>query len=363
MPYCSKCGTELAGDEDFCPKCGTSITSSMVETTKRRGRKPISAIAVVLIAVVAAAVVLTAVGTVAFLPIQIVGPVTRRMSVPSMSGINMLNLSLTADIAGVNISFEDLTGELRSPSIILNTSAKAKVSAFGSSEFLERFMPVWHYETEGDALIVIAKQDVGPVFWPRYSSLNVTFDVRIDSSMHSSLDVLVSTGEIVMNTQEKIVIDSLALEVTTGSVETRLAEDVVLKGDVSAVATTGSVRLLWDNAIVTQDVQVDAIATTGSVDVNIKEDDSLQSDITLNAEVITGEVDFTIDIQGDVGAMIISIVAAGGVDVDRRGGFSGSDTALRSSNYPADHNFSINLEATTGGIDIDAKYTHKNMLT
>jgi len=361
MPYCSKCGAKLGGEEAFCPRCGASVISLVAEPLGRRERKPIGVLAIALIALITVAVVIAAVATFALLPIQIAGPVTRQMSVPSASDVNVLNFNLTADIAGVNISFEDLSGEWQSPSIILNASATAKVGAFGSSDFLERFMPVWHDETEGDVLTVTVRQDVDMFFWPHYSSLNVTFDVRIDSSMNSSLNVRVSTGGIVVETQAGVVLDSVALEVTTGSVETRLVKDVVVSGDVSATVTTGSVRLFWKNVIVAGDVQVEVLVTTGGVEVTVEEYAGLQGDITLNAEVTTGGVDFAIDIMGDAGAMITSSVTVGGVDVDRRVGFSGPDTALQSSNYPADHNFNVHLRTTTGGIDIDAEYTHSNI--
>jgi hypothetical protein len=75
------------------------------------------------------------------------------------------------------------------------------------------------------------------------------------------------------------------------------------------------------------------------------------------ADATTGGVNFAVDIQGDVGAEIESIVTTGGIDVDRQVGFSGTAFLLRSDNYPANHNFDVSLETTTGGIDIDAKYT------
>ncbi len=56
-------------------------------------------------------------------------------------------------------------------------------------------------------------------------------------------------------------------------------------------------------------------------------------------------------------AKIESSVTTGGIDVDRRVGFSGPEALLQSSNYPAGSNFDVTLKTTTGRIDIDAKYT------
>lgn len=357
MPYCSKCGAKLKEDENFCPKCGTPVVSPRIAPERGRARRPLSILAIALIAIVVIAVVVAVVAALTVLPIHTVGPITRGMSVPSESGVDILTLNLTADVAGVNIIFEDLTDKWQSPSIILNASATAKAGVFDSADFLERYMPVWHDDTDGNVLIVTVEQDVDPINWPRYTSLNVTFDIRIDPSMNASLNVMIATGGIVVGTQAGVVLDSLTLEVTTGGVEAWLMEDVVVAGDISIEVTTGGVRLFWENVVVPDDVWVDAMTTTGGVEVDVEADERLQSDITLRAEATTGGVAFAIDIQGDVGAIITSSVTTGGIDVDRRVGFSGSTELLQSSNYPAAHNFDVNLRVTTGGIEIDAKHT------
>jgi hypothetical protein len=50
-------------------------------------------------------------------------------------------------------------------------------------------------------------------------------------------------------------------------------------------------------------------------------------------------------------------VTTGGVDIDKQIGFSGTKALLQSSNYPAEHNFDVNLRTTTGRISLDAEYT------
>ena len=355
MPYCSKCGAEIDEDTKFCPACGIPVGQPAAEPERRRkDRRLISTLAIILIAIIAIAAIITAL---AFSPVNTVGPVTRRMSVPSKSGVNTLNIDLTADVAGVNIAFEDLTGEWQSPSIILNASATARVGVFGSPDFLERFMPVWDDDTEGNVLTVTVEQDIDAINWPRYSSLNVTFDIRIDPSMNTSLSVKTITGGILMDTQAGVVFNSLSLEVATGGVEANLVEDVVVAGDVSVKATTGGVKFSWDNVILTDDVLVNATTTTGGVDVDVTQDEGLLGNVTLRAEAVTGGVNFAIDIRGDVGAKIESSVTTGGISIDRQVGFSGTETLLVSDNYPAGSNFNVSLKTITGGVDLDAKHT------
>lgn len=360
MPFCSKCGTELDEDAKFCPKCGTP-TGPPVTAPERRDieRRPMSILPIVLIAIIVIAAVAAAL---AFLPIRPVnvGPTHSRMSVPYKSGVDTLIFDLTAELAHVNIIFENLTGESQSPLIILNANASAtvRVGIFGSADntTLERFMPVWDDETEDNVLTVTVTQDVDTIGWPRYSSLNVTFDVHIDHSLKTSLDVKTTTGGIDLETQAGIVLDSLILDVTTGGVEAELVEDVIVAGNVSVSATTGGVELFWDDVTISDDVQVNAVTITGGVDVSITQEE-LSGNVTLEARATTGGVSFAIDIKGDVGAKIVSSVTTGGVDAKRRVGFSGLDDDLHSSNYPASQNFDVNLETVTGGIDIDAKHT------
>ncbi|MDH5448679.1 MAG: zinc-ribbon domain-containing protein [Candidatus Bathyarchaeota archaeon] len=356
MPYCAKCGAELEKDAKFCPNCGTAVGSLMTEPERRRkGIRPINTLAIILIALIVAAVVIT---TIALAPVRTVGPVTKRMSAPYKSDVNTLNLNLTADVARVDIVFENLSDEWQSPSIILNVSATARVGVFGSSDFLERYMPVWQNTTVGDVLAVTVKQEVDNVHWPWYSSLNVTFLIRIDPSMNTSLNIKTSIGGVVLGTQETgVVLNSLSLEATTGGVEANLVGPAIVAGDVSLKTTTGGVKLSWNNVIVVNDIEVNGTTVTGGVEMNVKQHGNLLGNITLKAEAITGGVDFAVDIKGDIGAKIESSVTTGGIDVDRQVGFSGTEISLQSSNYPASYNFDVTLKTTTGGIDIDAKYT------
>jgi len=322
----------------------------------KKERRPINVLAIVLIALLVIAAVIVAIVAITFLPIRAVD-VERQMSVPYTSGVNTLNLDLIADVASVTIAFEDLTDELQSPSIVLDASATARAGVFAPPDSLERFMPVWYDETEGNVLTVTVRQDIDTLDWTWYSSLKITFDIRIDPSMDTSLNIKTNTGGILLDTEAGVNLTSLSLEATTGGVEASLVDDIVVAGDISVETTTGGVKLFWDNVIVTNDIQVDALTTTGGVVVDVKQDKELSRNVDLKADATTGGVNFAVDIQGDVGAEIESIVTTGGIDVDRQVGFSGTAFLLRSDNYPANHNFDVSLETTTGGIDIDAKYT------
>ena len=343
MPYCWKCGAELKEDDKFCPACGTPVGAPKVEPERRMKRKPISTLAIVLITLFVSAAVIVAI---AFLPIRAVD-ITESRDAPYQTGVDTLDLDFTADVAQVNVAFEDLSGKL----VTLDVSVTGRVGVFGSLDVLDL---TFDSTTDGNVLTVTSEVDI----ISRYSwSLNVTCDILIDPSMKASLDVKTSTGGIILNTQAGVVLDSLSLEATTGGVEAKLVENIRIDGDISLMTTTGSVKLSWDNVIVTKNLLVNGITTTGGVNVDINQDEELAGNITLRAEATTGGVDLTIAIQDDVGAKIESSVTTGGIDIDRQVGFSGTESSLQSDNYPANTNFDVTLKTITGGIDIDAEYT------
>jgi len=361
MPYCSKCGAELSEDAKFCPFCGIPAGPPEVAKPeperKEQPKRPISTLAIVLIAlIVVAAVVVAVAAALSFLPVRTVGPVTSGVSVPSSTGVDTLDLSLVADVARIRILFEDLSKEWQSPSILINASATGRVGFSGSEDVLNRYMPISETSVDGSVLTVTVTQDVGLIAWPRVSSLNVTYLVRIDPSMKTSLDVVTTTGGILMDTQAGVILKTLRLEATTGGVEARLDEVSVTAEIVSLKTTTGGVKLFWDNVAVADAVEVKTLTTTGGVEVDVKQDEELLGDVVLNAQAVTGGVRFELEIKGDLGAKIESSVATGRIDIDRRVGFSGTSTNLESNNYPASSNFEVTLKTTTGGINIDAKY-------
>jgi len=351
MPYCWKCGAELDEDAKFCPTCGTPVGPPVAKPERRRikreKRRPLSTLAIVLIVLLVSAAIIVAI---AFLPIRAVD-VSESRDVPYQTGVDTVILDFTADVAHVNVAFEDLVDKL----VTLDVSATGRVGVFSSPDVLADVLDLTFDDTiVGNVLTVTSEVDT--VTWYSWS-LRVTCDIRIDRSMNASLDVKTSTGGIVMDTQAGVVLNSLSLEATTGGAKANLVEGVVVAGDVSVKTTTGGVEFSWDNVNVTNDVLVNARTTTGGVDVDVTQDEELLGNITLKAEATTGGVNFAIDIKGDIGAKIESSVTTGGIEIDRQVRFSGTTSLLQSDNYPASSNFDVSLKTTTGGIDIDAKYT------
>jgi cytoskeletal protein CcmA (bactofilin family) len=351
MPFCSKCGAQVNEDIAFCPTCGTPIrqpaTKMEGSRLERGARRPLSTLAIVLIVLLVSTSIIVAI---TFIPLRGVD-VTASRSVPYQTGVDTINLDFSADVARINVAFEDLEDNL----VTLQLSILGNVGAFTPSSLYDLS---FEKTVVDNVLTVTSELDVADLVWPlSFTNLNVTCDLRIDYALNASLNIKTSVGGIVVDTRSGTFLDDTSLETTTGSVEATLAVGVILSGDVSLMSTTGGVKLNWNNAIATKDLQVDVTTTTGGVDVDIEQDARLQHDVTLNAAALTGGVDFTIDLQGAVGANIESAVTTGGITIDRQIGFSGTNAHLQSDNYPADSNFEAQLQTTTGGINIDAKHT------
>ena len=68
-------------------------------------------------------------------------------------------------------------------------------------------------------------------------------------------------------------------------------------------------------------------------------------------------------IRNNVGAIIDSHNSFGGISIQQQQGFLGNQSLLQSTNYPAENNFLVNLETTTGGININAMYESSTTLS
>ena len=360
MPYCSKCGAELDKEAKFCPKCGTVVGPPAAKPK----RKPTSTLAIALIVIIVVAAVVAALAVITFLPRPSVHAVdvSDSRDVPYRPAVDTINFDFTADVAGVNIAFEDLAGRLATLDVSVSGEVEIYDSAVSDLTFDDVVDLTFDDVVEDNVLTVTSEFDATDPNVRKWISLSVTCDILIDPSLNASVDVETSVGGIVLDTQAGVVFDSLSLKATTGGVEAHLVDDVVVAGDVSVKTTTGGAEFFWDNVIVTKDVLVEAQTITGGVDVDITQHRELAGDITLEAEATTGGLDFAIDIQGDIGA--IGRATAGDSDDVRAQvvgfGISFLDyppAILRSDNYPAGNNFDVTLRIVTGRIDIDAEYT------
>jgi hypothetical protein len=343
MPYCRKCGAKLDEDARFCPVCGTPVAAVTVPATPQR-RRPFLLPVAILIAILLTAVVVSAL---VFLPFYSVY-FNQTNQVANEAGVNRLNLDFQADVANVNIFFKNLASKM----VILNVSASGWTGILSDPN---RTVAVTYNQKTVNNTVTVTSRVSRVETWPLSYNLNVVCDVYIDPSANLNVTVRSGVGQIVMNADTSATFQALNLETTTGSVEASLAQGVVIAGNVSAKTTTGSVTFNWEQADTMGNVSVNLKSTTGSVNLYVTRNSRLSGNVSIEAGTTTGSVNLAMAIHNDVGAQIESRKVLGGISVEQ-GGFSGNQSLLQSSNYPAGSNFLVSLATTTGGIYINAYY-------
>jgi hypothetical protein len=314
---------------------------------RRRGVRPsfflpvVILAAIILVALVAAAVL--------FVPLHPVN-FSKSENVTFRPGIDEVHLDFVADIGEINLSFQEQDTTL----LTLNVTAIGAVGIGfpGSSDPLN----VSFTDTfTGNILYVSSRLTLAPG-WRWTSGLNVKCDIIVDPSMNASILAKTTTGKVVFDAGAGVVLDSLDLEAVTGGIEVTMARNVVHKGDMSIKTTTGGVNLSWRDVDVTASTRLDLKATTGGINLNITQRDPMPANVALNAEASVGGINFDVVIRRNVGCNVTASTGVGGINVNQVG-FSGTTPPLHSDNYPDEGNFNVSLETSTGGININARYT------
>ncbi len=133
---------------------------------------------------------------------------------------------------------------------------------------------------------------------------------------------------------------------------------MTIDGNISMNTRTGSPQLMWNNVETTEDIKVRIRSNTGAIEVQINQDQPLFSDVDFILDNSVGKISLDIDIQGSVGAELISDADVGDVNVESSNGFSFTTSEhLRSDNYLGVHNFNISMNNDVGRIGINAVYS------
>lgn len=301
---------------------------------------PASTLIILLIIAAVAAAIL-------FLPVN---PVAYKQTktAPAQAGVAALGLDFTADVASVNIYYQELTDSL----VVLNVSATGATSIFAAQ------IPInvtFTYAVAGTTLHVASQIHRNPV-WTWQFGLNVVCNLYIDPSMSLNIDIKTTVGTITMNSKAGLVFDRLNIETTTGSIEAKLGQNVTLKSDARLETTTGGISLETYNLKTPSNTYIRATTTTGGVNINATQTTPLPANVTLNAQATTGGITLKLTIANNVAAKITYQTTIGGTSLNKQG-FTGTNSPIQSTNYPTAGNINADLKTTTGGISINATYT------
>ncbi len=309
-------------------------------------RRPINFFGFFLIAVILAGVFY---GFISFLPIRPIDMHENR-NVPFQIGVQAVVIELTIDVGNVNVTFSDLANDAVNFSL--------SVSGYGTLLSNQPYKLTFEQATNSYVLTVTSEVETSILHgWLNLNFLETECDLVIDQSLNASITVRTGTGGISFETRSGVVLNSVRLETATGAIGVIFAENTIVTRDITIMTATGAQSLSWRNVIAERVVAVDIGSVTGTVSIDIEQDERLRKSIELDVEVTTGAISLALNISGEVAGKITSSTTTGLVDIQRSNGFTGSSTQLQSNNYPSDNQFDITVQTTTGGINIDARFS------
>jgi hypothetical protein len=263
-------------------------------------------------------------------------------------GVEALQLNIDVDMAEVTVRFVDDADV----AVSMSVSGNQRSGLLGPQE------PVnitWEERTEGDTLIVNAGITLGGSFMPFFGS-DINCTVLVSKQLRTALSVSAGVGGMDVEATDGAFLTSMDLTVTTGGLRATMADNVTLDGPMAMEATTGGIDLIWSNVAVGDNASVVLNTNTGGVRATVTQTEGLGGNLTLRATANTGGVDLRMNLAGNTSAHVMTSTSVGGVSVEERVGFNGTDQDLRSENYASDSNFEVTLNTNTGGVNMRLRY-------
>ncbi len=345
MPYCRKCGTRLDADARFCQKCGTPVLTYAPPPPPPRPYRR-SPVTVVVIAVIAILIVVVVVAVVAFAPLSPFNFSSTNQD--SHSGINTLNLNFQASNAQVNVLTENVTDK----------NILVWVYATGSKGILSPGKPIevaFIKETANDVLTINSK-----VTQTAISNVKVTCNIYVNPALNLNLNVTSETGQVSLTADSAAKLQSVTLNSNTGEVQANLQNNVTVWGNVTLKTQTGNIFYRMDQANTIGNQTVALQSSTGSISPDITQTKVFGGNLLVNAQTSTGTINLGLQIDGYVGARIVSQTNLGTIRLQNVQSFSGNKSPIQSNNYPSTCNIDIINHTELGGINIDAAYLGSN---
>ncbi len=345
LPYCRKCGAKLEEEARFCRNCGTPVVTYTYSPSHSQPQRPIKREPVFIAGIIIVAILISAAVIAALIFVSVRSySFGQTNEVVNQPNVNTINLNFKADNAQVNIVTQNYTND----AIVLSTSG-AGSKGIGTKSPVQI---IFTNQTAGNTLTVNSQVTTSGFF---ARTPKVTCNIYLNPSMSLNLNVTTETGQVILTSNESATFQSLNLKSTTGEVQAYLQNDTVIAGDISLKTINGAVMFTMNQVNVDSNRTFSLQTTTGTVDMQITENQTLGGNVQVNASTVTGNIDLSININNGVGARIESHANIGSIRTNVNN-FSGNKSPIQSNNYPAQSNFIVNLKANIGSINIDASY-------
>jgi hypothetical protein len=349
LPFCRRCGTKLEESANFCQKCGTPVVTFAPAAPAKPDRplrkEPLVIAAILLIAILVSAVIVSAIIFAPFSPVNF-----NQTNQDSHSGINTLNLNFQANTAQVTITTQNINNQ----NILIKTSVDGSKSIFGSTIPIE---VTFTNQTAGNALTINSTVTEGNEF-PKTGNLHVTCAIYVNPALKLNINVTTQAGAISLISEKSATFQSIKLQANEGEVQANL-QNVTIAGDVFLSTQAGTVNFGVRQATLQGNQTVTLNSNVGSVGIDINQAKTLQGNLKVTAFTELGSVNVALQIDGDVGARIISQTNLGRINLNVQH-FSGNQSSIQSDNYPAGSSIEINSRTNLGRININAAYQSLN---
>ena len=301
--------------------------------------------AIALIAILVTAVIVSAIIFTPFSPISF-----NQTNQDSHLGINALNLNFQANTAQVTI----LTQNINNQNILIETHADGSRGIFSSTSPIK---VTFTNQTEGNELTINSKVTEEREFTTT-GNLHVTCTIYVNPGLKLNINVTTQAGSVSLISEKFATFQSINLCSNAGEVQANL-QNATISGGVSLHTQAGTVNLGVRQAALQGNQTVTLHSNTGSVGMDITQVKTLKGNLQVNAITELGSVNVDLQIDGDVGAKIISQTNLGNIHLDVQA-FSGNQSRIQSDNYPAASNIEINGRTNLGSININAACQSSN---
>jgi hypothetical protein len=349
LPYCRSCGTKLDDSARFCQRCGTSVLMFAPASTAKPGRsmrkEPLVIAAIVLIATLVATVIVGAFVFASFSPVSF-----NQTNQDSHPGINTLNLNFQANTAQVTV----VTQNINNQNILIRTSVEGFRSIFGSKNPIN---VTFTNQTVGNTLTINSRVTEGNKV-PGIGNLRVTCSIYVNPAFKLNINVTTQVGLISLISDKSATFQSINLHTNAGEIQTSL-QNVTIAGEVSLNTQTGTVNFGMLQTTLLGNQTVTLHSNAGSIGMDITQTKTSQGNLKVNAVTDLGSIDLALQIDGFVGAKIISQTNLGSIRLNMQN-FSGNQSSIQSDNYPAGNSIEINNRTNLGSISINAVYQSSN---
>jgi len=263
-------------------------------------------------------------------------------------GATSLSMNVFMDAGSVTVRF------------VNDSSVAASMSVTGThrSGFLAPDRPVnvsWSVANGTESMAIDLNITMG-----RNIGLFTSSDIRctldISSQLRTSLSVTSSLGGVNVTTAEGVTLAGADLRTSAGGIRMNMTSGTTLDGPLKLNTSLGGLDLGWTDLTATENASVDLMASAGGIRLMMLQTSDLGSNMTVRSFASLGGIDLTLDIRGNNSARVQSHAELGGVRIEQRNGFNGTDADLTSTNYPASSNLDIASNASAGGVNCRLNY-------